>query len=544
MKNKKISLVLSVGVLIFAFAFFASQVFGQSWTPPTQQFPQGNTSAPLDVSTEPQTKSANLGANSVISNVTGVAPAFVMPQGSFIGSELGGGGSNKIFLTAGNNMIFTAAGGFLVNAPGGPASFAYSKGLTLPNYSTAVLGTGVQEGTLTYNNGKLYIFVPGGGQGQQQETRNNLLNNANAQTFNGRWAEVGGGTVINNYGTSSAPSVWLSGRGGVYTTTTVVSIGANNGTNLNMEVSGNAINFRVITAGGGGQSKNGVVNKAEAQTNTSAFSIIPGTGAVSFPAPLTAQNSLSVQGASGISINPAGAQVYSVRNNAGTVEFRNGGNATHLTLGQDGVLGVRGKIAYEGNTAQIVAQSGSESALQVGGVYGSTFRPGVLRLTSQNGQDGISLKQGSGKTLTIGASGTNDNVRINLDSLFTNGQSNCTNSGIKFLRIDADGDLVCDVLPASSGVEYVEMPGNRSDPAGFYGNRNGLNGTCGQASCEGTYDVSSLSEYDACFQTGWISRGANTSACFIFKDNGAGKWKVRIFEWWDGAAFCKISCIK
>lgn len=381
MKNKKISLVLSVGVLVFAFAFFASQVSGQSWTPPTLQFPAGNTSAPLDVSTKAQTKNADLGADSFISNVTGVVPAFVMPPRSFIGTEVNGGGNNKIFLAAGNNMIFTAAGGFLVsveggfsvNARGGPASFSYSKGLALPNYSTTSLGTGVQEGTLTYNNGKLYLFVPGGISGGQ--TKNTLLNEANAQTFNGRWAEVGGGggTIINNYSSTSVAGVWFPGRGGVYTTTTVVSVGPNGGTNLKMEVGANAINFKAVT-GGANQGNNGIVNKAVAQSEPLIFSIAPGTGAVSVPQPftvqstLTAQNTLTANGVitakSAITVAPNGVTAYSIKNDGGTLGLYAGNNpGANLTLGQDGVLGVKGKIIYLGDKLSVVGNYSNGTAV-------------------------------------------------------------------------------------------------------------------------------------------------------------------------------------
>jgi hypothetical protein len=364
----------------------------------------------------------------------------------------------------------------LVNAPGGPASFTYSKGLTLPNYSTAALGTGVQEGTLTYNNGKLYIFVPGGGQGQQQETRNNLLNNANAQTFNGRWTEVGGGTVINNFSSSSVPGVWLPGRGGVYTTTTVVSVGPNSGVNLKMEVSANAINFRSVVSGAN-QGNNSIVNKAVAQSEPIIFSAIPGTGAVSFPAALTAQstlntqgifsaqNTINAQGVNGISVTPSGAQAYSIKNNSGTIGFYNAGNIVNFGVGQDGVVTVKDKIAYQGTSAQVVGTSGSESVLQVGGTYGNTFRPGVLRFTHPNGTDTVSLKQEFGKTLSISEPGNNKTLKINLDNVLA---TSCFNvNGLaarKFLKVDANGWILCeDVIPQQAFQEFSWVATNHQE---------------------------------------------------------------------------------
>lgn len=174
---------------------------------------------------------------------------------------------------------------------------------------------------------------------------------------------------------------------------------------------------------------------------------------------------------------------------------------------------------------------------------GGGTRSGTLTVMGPNG--GASTLTTLNDSISVGVGSdpnTQQKLKMNVGSLVnSSGQGQCSG---KFLTVDGSGNLVCQTPSAPQSIETVEMPGNRSDPGGFYGLRNGLNGTCGQASCEGTYDVGNISEYKGCFQTGFISRGSNTSACFIFRDTNAGKWKVRIFEWWDGAAFCKISCIK
>ncbi|MEB2329639.1 MAG: hypothetical protein OZ913_04995 [Ignavibacteriaceae bacterium] len=174
MKNKKAFLFVSVGMLSLAVLFTAGEAFGQrssSWTPPTQQFPGGNTTPPVDVGSDKQIKSGELGTSKLFFS-TNPRVAFTSVDGSSIK-----GGNNSLFLSTGGgtSLLLNLTSPFIVN----------TKGLVLPDYSTTALGNSVPPGTITYNSGQAWLFTgplpsPGGG-GNQNQGNNGLLNGANAQ---------------------------------------------------------------------------------------------------------------------------------------------------------------------------------------------------------------------------------------------------------------------------------------------------------------------------------------------------------------------------
>lgn len=177
MKNKKAFLFVSVGMLSLAVLFTAGEAFGQrsnssnSWTPPTQQFPGGNTTPPVDVGSSTQIKFGKLGTSELFFS-TNSGGVFTSVDGSFIK-----GGNNSLHLSTGGgtSLLLNLTSPFIVN----------TKGLVLPDYSTTALGTTVPAGTLTYNNGQAWLFTgplpPPGGGGNQNQGNNGLLNGANAQ---------------------------------------------------------------------------------------------------------------------------------------------------------------------------------------------------------------------------------------------------------------------------------------------------------------------------------------------------------------------------
>ncbi|MBV6398240.1 MAG: hypothetical protein CDJEALGM_00605 [Ignavibacteria bacterium] len=171
MKNKKAFLFVSVGMLSLAVLFTAGEAFGQrsnSWTPPTQQFPGGNTTPPVDVGDIDQSKSARLTTTGFLTTAPGASLSTV--DGGYIR-----GGNNVFYPSAsGASLLLNFTSPFIVK----------TKGLVLPNYSTTALGTTVPAGTLTYNNGQAWLFtgpLPPPGGGNQNQSSNGLLNGANAQ---------------------------------------------------------------------------------------------------------------------------------------------------------------------------------------------------------------------------------------------------------------------------------------------------------------------------------------------------------------------------
>ncbi|MCE7913055.1 MAG: hypothetical protein DYG84_15275 [Candidatus Brocadia sp. AMX3] len=158
MKNKKAFLFVSVGMLSLAVLFTAGEAFGQrsnssnSWTPPTQQFPGGNTTPPVDVGSDSQIKSGELGTSKHFFS-TSPGAAFISADGSYIK-----GGNNSLYLSTGGgtSLLLNLTSPFIVN----------TKGLVL------------------YNNGQAWLFtgpLPPPGGGNQNQSSNGLLNGANAQ---------------------------------------------------------------------------------------------------------------------------------------------------------------------------------------------------------------------------------------------------------------------------------------------------------------------------------------------------------------------------
>lgn len=212
MKNKKIFLVFSVVVLVFAIGFSAFQVFGASWTPPTNQFPAGNTMPPIDEGGSPQTKEAYLGAGTFESNALAGA-GFTFKDKSYLKS-----GANAFYLSSnGNSMLLNSTSPFLL----------YTRGLTLPPYSptllNTILGSGVPEGTLTYYDGEVWVYTgavppppppPPPSQGSFNE--GGILNKLGFSFNKSSAAGVGGGG-------SGQGWVSLSG-GGTISTSTITNI--------------------------------------------------------------------------------------------------------------------------------------------------------------------------------------------------------------------------------------------------------------------------------------------------------------------------------
>jgi hypothetical protein len=448
----KLSRFVLVGLFAGVLLFSATQVFGQrgpsTWTPPTQQFPGGNTTAPVDIGSDNQTKSGELTTKAYTS--TRVGPAFTTAPGGYFRS-----GSNTFYLDAsGYTSLLNLTGPFVIQ----------TKGVVLPNYSTDVLGTGVPAGTLTYNNGDLWLFTGGTNctQGQQEA----FIPSANAQA--GRcWVKVGGGGgTINNI----SANFWALGRGGVYTTTTVVSVGATNGVNFNTQVTANAVNFQVTNGGGGNQTNNGLINSANAQAGgTTALSIDAATGNVTAARPLTAQGTFTAQGAvtaqNDVKLAPTNVTPYTLKNIGGTLSFVNNANATQLSVGQDGMMLIKDRLAAQSGPVQIVGSSGSESVLKVGGTYGGTFRPGRIELTHPNGSDTVSLKQEFGKTLSITDPNHTGGLKVNLDNVLATTCFNVNGIGVrKFLKVDAQGWLVCEEPnPTQQFQEFTWVSVNRQE---------------------------------------------------------------------------------
>ncbi len=571
-KNKLV--LLSVGVLSLALLFTAGEVMGQrsgQWVPPTQQFPQGNTTPPVDVGSVGQTKSGDLDAKTLESKIadSGAAGVILQPETRIVSGSnslmLSAPGGSAYITTASHFVFNTVNGSILLNAPAGQANFSITKGLVLPNYSTSILGNSVPKGTITYNNGQAWLFTGAQGQGGSFY---DIFGKAIAQTGgeNRGWVQLGGQTVINNYYSSSSISSssiagpWFTGRGGVYSTTTIVSIGPNSGVNLQMQVLGNAINFQVST---GQEAKNDLLNKAVAQASpVTAFSITPGSGNVIVQKPLTAagtltaqgaltaqntltaqgaltaqstltaqgvltaQNTINAQGANGISVTPPSTVAYSIKNSAGTIGLYNGSNAMNFSVGQDGTVLVKDKIAYQGNSLNVVKSAGSGNAiLQVGGTYDYQFKAGTVRLAHEpSNSNGITLSAIGTRTLSISADdATQKKFNIDLDKLFdANGYSICgTSARQKFLVIDSQGNFTCqEVFPPMVAIFPTgeRQSGSTVDIPGKW-----------------TFCAISWAEYQV---NGF---GNDRFGCEV-KDAGGNHWYVRSVRRPNAEAYCQAIC--
>ncbi|MBN2568443.1 MAG: hypothetical protein JXB42_03320 [Deltaproteobacteria bacterium] len=343
--KKNTFLVFSVGLLSLAVLFMASEALGQrsgTWVPPTQQFPQGNTTPPVDVGGADQIKAGGFDARTLESTTEGSGDAGIkLKPDTLIVS-----GNNSIRLSGfngasyfniANHILFNSLGGsLLLNAPTGQVNASLSKGFVLPNYSTTVLGTGVPVGTITYYNGDIWLFTGGTNCNQQQPEA--FIPPANAQEGN-CWVKVGGSTTQSTSTTIiSTGGPWTKTGSIVYTTGTVVAIGSQNGPSIQIE--NNGIQLKVPT--GSQQSQNTLFPQANAQTSyLTGLSIDPTTGFVRIPTAL---------------IFEGGALDYGVKINSGTVEFSNVIGKKTFALGQDGavimtkdVRTYENKLAYLGN---------------------------------------------------------------------------------------------------------------------------------------------------------------------------------------------------
>lgn len=477
MKNKILSLfVVGFFVVTLSIFSFSQLVLGvgesggggsSGWTPPTQNFPNGNTQPPIDTSNTGQTKAGDLTAKRFSATIQ-KGPAYTMPSGDYIES-----GSNTFYVNnaagsslntkngvqafhspggqvfVGGNVLFLGSQFSVNNAtgsiflktgihsfeifPSGEMKFTgnsanfseVSKGLILPNKTRVEIGNAVAPGTLTYENGKVYVFTGaptgGGSGGGEVETLKDVENKfglgfmkAFAQGVNLGWVEIGGGsstsssTIINNF--EGGP--WVKTMNNmVYTTGTVASVGSQDGPAFlnSTGISGNAIplgnNWNFTGAGGasavilnngaiefkvssntngGGASQNGLINEASAQTainwitplsinaqtgvikanklvhligsNLRLDETTPGNGGkIESWGQITLQPDNDNSGDANILLNgntkiTASRSIifddsakYSIKNVGGTLQF-NSDSVSGLTLGQDGAIGLQGRI--------------------------------------------------------------------------------------------------------------------------------------------------------------------------------------------------------
>ncbi len=636
MKNKL--LVFSVGVLSLAVLFSAGAVFGQgrnnTWTPPAQQFPAGNTTPPVDVGAEKQTKVGEFTARVLESSNSLGGPGFILQPNTSIQS-----GQNTFFLSTGGYSVLNSlghiflnsnSGSIQINAPAGTANFSITKGLVLPNYTTTQLGTGVPAGTVTYNptTGELWLFTGGTNCNEQQ---GGILNSASAQSgrcwvkvatgslnVNTYWQPVGTGKIHydNNVGINTGtaeprgpldivsgadnkPAYFSSAKGLVLPNYTTAQLGSgvpagtitwDNTTGklyvLKTQTGGSKApglvgeaNAQVggtwVEIGAGGQPTNvfwqagtggaihypggnvGIgtnapaINLAIGDTDTGLKWISDGNLAVytnnaermrvdssgsvgigtSMPtAKLDVVGSAKLTG--DVTLAPSGQSAYTVKNSAGTIGLYNGSNAVNFSVGQDGVVLVKDRIAAQGTTLQIVGSSGSESVLKVGGTYGGTFRPGRVEIAHPNGTDTISLKQEYGKTLSISEPGNNKTLKINLDNVLA---TSCFNvNGVdphRFLKVDANGWLVCADLPNSSPtVQIFPAPGS-----------NPLAGD-NMIDLGNNWSLCSLSWMESTGGPG--GDPFRPTGCEVGKNTGNNQWYLRAIKNGEWNARCKATCVR